>query len=135
MGIFPIENSNGGIVYESVHAMAKYKFNIKDMFDIDVRHCLLSLPSIGIDDIKKITSHPQALKQCKMYLRKKWYNAELEEWSDTAQASCDLSGGKLDKNTAVIAPARCAELYKLKILEEGVQDLKFNFTTFITAVN
>jgi len=26
MGIFPIENSNGGIVYESVHAMSKHLF-------------------------------------------------------------------------------------------------------------
>ena len=27
-GIFPIENSNGGIVIEAVYAMAKYKFSI-----------------------------------------------------------------------------------------------------------
>lgn len=91
MGIFPIENSNGGIVYESVYAMAKYKFNIKDMFDIDVRHCLLSLPNIGLHDIESIASHPQALKQCKMYLKNKWNDTGLCEWSDTAQASSDLS--------------------------------------------
>ena len=88
-GIFPIENSNGGIVYESVYAMAKYTFNIEKMFEIDVRHCLLTLPNKKVGDIKKIASHAQALKQCKMYLKRKWPNTELIEWSDTAQAAND----------------------------------------------
>ena len=132
--IFPIENSNGGIVYESVYAMAKYIFKIENMFEIDIRHCVLSLPNKNLKDIKKIVSHPQALKQCKMYLKMKWPKAEIVEWSDTAQAAKDLSNGKIDKNSAVIAPSKCAELYRLRILEEGVQDLKFNFTTFITAI-
>jgi prephenate dehydratase len=133
-GIFPIENSNGGIVYESVYAMAKYTFNIEKMFDIDVQHCLLVLPGKKLGDIKKIASHQQALKQCKMYLKKKWPDAELLDWPDTAQAARDLSKGKLSEDTAVVAPLICSKLYNLETLEEGVQDLKFNFTSFISAV-
>ena len=34
IGIFPIENSNGGIVLEAVHAMSKHNFAIKKMFEI-----------------------------------------------------------------------------------------------------
>ncbi|HMB26208.1 MAG TPA: prephenate dehydratase domain-containing protein, partial [Patescibacteria group bacterium] len=37
LGIFPIENSNGGIVYESVYAMSKNNFNIKNIFEIDIK--------------------------------------------------------------------------------------------------
>ncbi len=133
LGIFPIENSNGGIVYEAVYAMARHLFKIKKIFEIDIKHCLLALPSAEIKDIKKIASHDQALKQCKMYLKRKWPNAELIEWEDTAQSAKDLSSGKLTPNTAVIAPAQCAKLYGLKILEEKIQDLKFNFTSFIVA--
>lgn len=132
-GVFPIENSNGGIVYESVYAMAKYTFSIEKMFDIDVRHSLLALPGKKMSDIKKIVSHQQALKQCKMYLKMKQADKELEEWSDTAQAASDLSTGVLDENTAVIANQACAKIYRLEILEEGIQDLKFNFTTFVVA--
>jgi prephenate dehydratase len=55
----------------------------------------------------------------------------LEEYEDTAQAAKDLGSGKLDVSVAVIAPKRCAELYGLEILEESIQDLKFNFTAFI----
>ena len=33
--------------------------------------------------------------------------------------------------SAMTAPRRCAELYGLEILKKSIQDLKFNYTTFI----
>lgn len=132
LGIFPIENSNGGIVYEAVYAMAGHQFKIEKIFEIDIHHNLLVLPGIKREDIKRIASHPQALKQCRMYLKRNWPEVEIVEWDDTAKAAEDVSSGKLSKDTAVIAPLGCAELYKLEVLEEKIQDLKFNFTTFLT---
>lgn len=132
-GIFPIENSNGGIVIEAVHAMARYTFSIERMFEMDVHHNLLVVPGARADDITSITSHDQALKQCRMYLKRKWPGIELVEYKDTAQAASDLGKGILSTSTAVIAPKACAELYGLEVLEESVQDLKFNYTTFIVA--
>src|SRR6266508_6621109 len=38
LGIFALENSNGGVVYESVYAMAAYRFRVVDLFEIDVNH-------------------------------------------------------------------------------------------------
>ncbi len=131
--VFPIENSNGGIVHEAVIAMSKHNFNIEKIFEIDVKHCLLVKSGSNTSAINKITSHPQALKQCRMYLKRKWPDTELEEYTDTASAANDLSTGRLEANTAVIASKNCARLYNLDILEEGIQDLKFNFTSFITA--
>lgn len=132
-GIFPIENSNGGIVYEAIYAMSEYIFDIENIFEIDVKHCLLTKPDTKLGDIKKIASHPQALKQCRMYLKRKWGNLELQEYSDTAKAAKDLYEGKISPDTGVIACKKCAKLYELSLLEEGIQDLKFNFTTFIAA--
>ena len=131
--VFPIENSNGGIVYEAVNAMSKHVFTIERMFDIDIKMNLMVKKGVNPGDIKKITSHPQAIKQCRMYLKRKWGGTELEEYSDTAEAAKDLGSGKIPKTVAVIAPKICAELYNLDLLEEGIQDLKFNFTTFIMA--
>lgn len=131
LGVFPIENSNGGVVYESVKAISKHLFSIEKFFEIDVRHNFLVLPGKKKEDIKKVASHLQAIKQCRMYLKRKWPNIEIIEWSDTAEAARDLKEGKLEENTAVIAPKRSAEIYGLEIFEESIQDLKFNFTTFL----
>ena len=133
IGIFPIENSNGGIVIETVYAMANHVFVIEKLFEIDIRHFLLARKGVTSDQITRIASHPQALKQCRMYLKRVWNGVELEEYADTAQAAKDLGAGKLAKNVAVIAPEICANLYDLDVLEESIQDLKFNFTTFIAA--
>lgn len=131
MGIFPIENSNGGIVIEAVHAMSKHLFNIEKMFEIDIRHNLIVKPGTKKEEIKKIASHDQALKQCKMYLKKVWPQAEIIEWEDTAKAVKDIAEGILSPDTGAIAAKGAAKLYNMEIMEEGIQDLKFNFTTFL----
>lgn len=133
-GIFPIENSNGGIVVEAVHAMASHRFAIERMFELDVHHMLLVRPGVTASHITSLTSHDQALKQCRMYVKRVWPEAEIVPYADTAKAAADLASGELADTTAVIAPRRCAEMYNLEILEESIQDLKFNYTTFVVAV-
>ncbi len=133
IGIFPIENSNGGIVIEVVHAMAAHRFKIKKMFEIDVHHNLLVKKGVTSDKIKTITSHDQAIKQCRMYLKRMWPKVKIREYADTAKAAADLAAGKLPASTAVIAARAAAQVYKLDILEESIQDLKFNYTSFIAA--
>lgn len=133
LGIFPIENSIGGVVTEAVQGMANHNFRIKKMFDINIRQNLLVKKGVARAKIKTIISHEQALKQCRAYLKQAWPKAKIEEYEDTAKAAEDLSDGKLPASSAVIASATAAKLYKLKILDESIQDLKENFTTFIVA--
>jgi len=132
-GIFPIENSNGGIVIEAVYAMAKYKFSISEMFELEIHHMLLAKKGTTPAQITTICSHDQALKQCRMYLKRAWPTVDIAPYADTAQAAIDLSEDLLPETTAVIASRRCAELYNLDIIEESIQDLKFNYTTFVVA--
>lgn len=132
-GIFPIENSNGGIVIEAVYGMARHRFAVEKLFEIDVHQNLLALPGTNADQITEITSHDQALKQCRMYLKRKWPGIELTEYADTAKAAEDLASGTLPPTTAVIASKAAAELYNLDILEESIQDLKFNYTSFVVS--
>lgn len=132
-GIFPIENSNGGIVIEAVHAMAKHQFTIEQMFEVDVHHMLLVKPGITASHITSISSHDQALKQCRMYIKRVWPDADIVPYADTAKAAQDLANGTIPDTTAVIAPRGCATLYGLSILEESIQDLKYNYTTFVVA--
>ncbi len=131
MGVFPIENSNGGIVYEAVYAMSQHLFTIQNLFEIDIRHNLIAHPEVNKQDITLIASHDQALKQCKMYLRRVWPKVEIKEWADTADSVRAIKDGELPKTAAGIASKKAADLYGMQILEEGIQDLKFNFTTFL----
>lgn len=132
-GIFPIENSNGGIVIEAVHAMAKHQFSIEEMFELDVHHMLLVTPGVTASHIKTVASHDQALKQCRMYLKRVWPEAELMPYADTAKAAADIASGVLPDTVAVIASRNAGTMYGLQILEESIQDLKFNYTVFIVA--
>ncbi len=132
-GIFPIENSNGGIVIEAVYAMAAHRFRIEKMFEMDVHHNLLVKKGVTASHITSITSHDQALKQCRMYVKRVWPKADIVPYKDTAAAAKALHDGELPDTTAVIASRRAADLYGLDILEESIQDLKYNYTMFLVA--
>ncbi len=133
LGVFPIANSTGGVVTEAGEAVAKHRFNIKKLFGIDIRQNLLAQKGVSKSDITTIVSHDQALKQCRAYLKKNWPKAKIEEYEDTAKAAEDLASGKLSPTTAVIASKTAADIYGLHILDESIQDLTSNFTTFLAA--
>ena len=133
IGIFPIENSNGGVVTEYLPAIAEHQFTIDKIFEIPVDHMLLVTKGTHAADITKIVSQRQALRQCRMYLARQWPNTEVEEYIDTATAAKDLSEGKLPPTAAVVASARAGDVYGLDTLESKIQDLKFNYTVFIAA--
>lgn len=133
-GIVPIENSTGGVVIEAIHALARHVVSIEKMFEIVVKQNLLVFPNTQRENIVAITSHDQAIKQCRMYLKRAFPNADIREYPDTAQAAKDLGEGVLSKDTAIIAPLSCAKLYGLEILEENINDLKFNVTNFLVVV-
>ena len=133
LGIFPIENSTGGVVTETVKGMARHNFTLRQMFDIEIHQNLLVRRGITRAKIKTIVSHEQALLQCKGYLKREWRRVSVKEYEDTAKAAKDLAEGKLPVTTAVVASRAAAKLYGLKILDASIQDLKKNLTTFITA--
>jgi|CXWL01.1.fsa_nt_gi chorismate mutase len=133
IAIFPIENSTAGLVDESIKAMSQYNFDIDEIFEIDIRHCLHVLPGVKRKDIQKVMSHPQALRQCQAYLKKNFPKAELIEATDTAEGARILEQSPEEIHLAVIAPKRAGEIYHLETLEEGIQDQKINYTRFIAA--
>lgn len=131
LGIFPVVNSRGGLVHPAFKAMGKYQFKMIDEIWLDVKQSLLSKKNIVKTDITAVASHSQALAQCERYLEKEFPKIKLIEWEDTAKAARDLAEGKIKRNVAVIAPARCAKMYDLQVLDKNIQDAHPNLTTFI----
>ena len=130
-GIFAMENAQGGVVIESVEALAKNQCKIIDMFYVEISQNLLAKDNIALGDIEEIHSHEQALKQCKDYLAEKFWSKKLVEEDDTAKAAQDLAEGRLPDHVGVIASRNSAEKYGLNILENDIHDLKKNLTLFL----
>jgi len=130
-GIIAMENARGGVVHESIYALAKARCQVRNMFHIQVNQCLITKRGVTLDQITEVRSHPQALKQCSKYLRENFSNIPHIKAEDTAEAARRLSAGEYSDATAVIAPARAAEIYKLELAEFGIQDLKDNKTLFL----
>ncbi len=133
--VIPLENHNGGIVYETVYATARYLYEVVSIFEIDVQQNLIVAPGTKQADVKQIVSHQQGIAQCRFYLKREFPGVEYIEYADTALAAKDLAEGKFPEGTAVIASRRAAELYKQEVLEPSIQDLKFNFTAFLAVKN
>lgn len=133
--VVPLENHNGGIVYETVYATARYLYDVVSIFEIDVQQNLIVKPGTKKEDIKQIVSHQQGIAQCRFYLKREYPNAEYVEYPDTALATKNMISGEFAEGTATIASRRAAELYNGEILEAGIQDLKFNFTAFLAVKN
>lgn len=135
MGQFAIQNSIGGIVNESIQAMAKYIFKIVDQFSIEIAHALMISKDASFVEIDTIMTHPQVLSQCKLNLGQKY--SQLKQTSGTgdlidhSNVAKYLSKNKLPKNIAVMGSNILAEIYNLKIVEDNLQDRKDNLTTFL----
>jgi prephenate dehydrogenase len=130
-GIIAMENARGGVVHESIHALAKARCKVRSMFHIQVNQCLITKADLDVKEITEVRSHPQALKQCSRFLRENFAHIPHIEAEDTAEAARKLHLGEFSDTTAVIAPARAAELYELDVTQFGIQDLKDNKTLFL----
>ncbi|MCH8305562.1 MAG: prephenate dehydratase [Candidatus Marinimicrobia bacterium] len=130
-GVFAIENAKGGVVIESIKALAGHICEIVEMLYIPISQNLLTKPGTLMGNIREIHSHPQALRQCKDFLAEHFWTRPLVEADDTAESARRLKEGELPDSTAVIAAKACAEIYGLEIIQEDIQDLKNNLTLFL----
>lgn len=134
-GQFAIHNSVGGIVGESIEAMANYKFRIIEEFAIKISHALMIRKDAKFSEVTTIMTHPQVLAQCKGTLAKKYPNLKQtsgeKELIDHAVVAKLLSEGKLSKSIATMGSKVLDDIYGLKIIEDNLQDAKENYTSFL----
>ncbi len=134
-GQFAIHNSVGGIVGESIEAMANYNFKIIEEFSIKISHALMIRKDAKFSEVTTIMTHPQVLAQCKQTLAQKYPNLKQisgeKDLIDHAMVAKYLSENKLPKNIATMGSKVLAEIYNLRIIEDNLQDAKENYTSFL----
>jgi prephenate dehydratase len=129
--VVPIENSLEGSVTTTLDALAGEAENVRIVGEIvrPIEHCLATRAGLGLDDIRLVVSHPQAIAQCAGFLRERLPDAATASAPSTAEAVRAVASG--DDPAAALGPRLAAELYGCEVLAEGVQDAPDNFTRFV----
>jgi prephenate dehydratase len=134
-GQFAIHNSVGGMVGESVAAMARYRFAIVEEFAIKISHALMMSRRAAFSDVDTVMTHPQVLGQCRASLRSKYPTLRQTSGDgdliDHAKVAESLGQGLLAPNIATMGSRVLADIYGLRIVEDDLQDLDNNLTSFL----
>ncbi len=125
--VLPIENSYAGEVGQTLDLIFSGQLHINGIYELEIHQNLLGVPGATVEDIKKVTSHPQALSQCHDYIELRSF--ETEEANNTALAAKAVSE-RGDKSYGAIASAETAELYGLRVIEPNINKSGENTTRF-----
>jgi prephenate dehydratase len=128
-GILPIENSLHGSVLENYDLLQRYDLTIIGEVKLRIVHCLMANRGVSLKDIRRVYSHPQALAQCRSYLKRLKKVQPIPAY-DTAGSAKLLRDENLT-DAGAIASAQAARDYGLKILARSIEDNRANFTRFL----
>ena len=128
-GILPIENTTYGSIHRNYDLLLQHELPIVGEVTLPIVHNLLALEGTTREQLRRVYSHPQGLAQCERFLRT-LDQVELVPTYDTAGSAKMIQDGQL-RDTGAIASARAAEVFKLSILEAGMQDFAANTTRFL----
>ena len=131
-GLLPFENSAAGLVGETQKLLlAPQDLGWRVIADvtIPISNNLLVKPGTKPSDLRKIVSHPEALRECANWLRANFPQLAQESMSSTAAAAEAVSQG--DGTIAAIASSAAAGVYQLQVLFPNIQDDQHNATNFL----
>lgn len=126
-----VENSLVGSI-PSVYDLLRSTENVTIIGEIylGIHHSLIGMPAAVLSDITDVYSHPVALGQCMVYLKRELPNARLHTAADTAGSAVYVRD-QANKTAAAIAGAPNAARLGLRILAEGIEDNPRNTTRFL----
>jgi chorismate mutase/prephenate dehydratase len=126
-GVVPIENSLEGSISRVYDLFLDSSLKVCGETELRVSHCLIASPEAQLGSIKRVYSHPQALAQCRAFL--KHLDCELIPTYNTA-ASVKMIKEQGITDGAAVASARAAEIYGMKVIAKEIEDNPNNFTRF-----
>ena len=129
IGMAAIENTIAGSLLHNYELLRDSGATIVGEHKLRIKHSLMCLPDDEWSDITEVHSHPVALMQCRDFLRQH-EDLKVVEASDTAGAARNIARGQMHGHAA-IGSRSVAALYGLKVLEDGIETNKHNFTRFL----
>ena len=129
LGMLAIENTIAGSLLHNYELLQNSGATIVGEHKLRIKHSCVCLPEDNWEDLVEINSHPVALAQCRDFLGEH-PTLKVVERQDTASSAKLISEGKL-RGHAAICSIYAAQLYGMKVLQEGIETNKHNFTRFL----
>lgn len=129
IGVIAIENTIAGSLLHNYELLRNSGVTIIGEHKLRISHSIMCLPDENWNDLTEVNSHPVALAQCREFLQQH-PGLKVVETEDTAGSAENISKNQL-KGHAAICSKYAAELYGMKILQEGIETNKHNFTRFL----
>jgi prephenate dehydratase len=124
--MIPIENSLHGRVADIHFLLPESGLAITGEHFLPIRYGLMGTGTL--DQVRQAMSHPQALGQCRHWLKAR--GIAPVAYPDTAGAAAVIAE-MADPAIAALAPPGAAELYGLNLLESDLADAEHNMTRFV----
>lgn len=126
--VVPVENSLAGSVVDFYDLFFEHAISIRREIFLRIRHNLIVMPGVRMNQLRRALSHPVALAQCKRFFAE---HPEIEPaaFYDTA-GSVKHMMQQQDRESGAIASKYAAMRYGAEILAEGIEDREENFTRF-----
>jgi len=131
--VMAIENSIAGSLLPNYTLIRDYNFTIAGEVYLPIQLHLMALPGVKFEDVKFVTSHPIAIRQCIDFIDE-YPHLKVIESVDTAACAKKIRDEELT-DTVAIANTLAAELYSLNIIERRIESNKKNFTRFLILEN
>jgi len=126
--VLPIENSLHGSVAEHYDLLLELDVRIERESLLRIRHNLITVPGVKLNQIRRVLSHPVALSQCRKFLASH-PEFDVMPFYDTAGSVKHVMEQGL-KDVAGIAPELAAVQYGGQILVPSIEDHAQNLTRF-----
>jgi len=132
-GVLPIESSVSGPVTETHDLLVDSGVSINAQTIIPIRHFLVGVAEVPLNEIRVVRSHPVALDQCRKLLVS-LPDATAIAAGTTADAAAHVARGA-DPTEVAIASERAAVLNGLVVLAADVGDHPEAYTRFVAISN
>jgi prephenate dehydratase len=129
IGLAAIENTIAGSLLHNYELLKQSNLQIVGEQKLRISHCICCLPDEDWNDITEVNSHPIALMQCRDFLSRH-PRMKVVEAEDTAR-SAEIIKMNNQKGHAAICARSAAEMYGMKVLEDGIETNKHNYTRFL----
>ncbi|WP_207532604.1 prephenate dehydratase [Desertivirga arenae] len=127
--VMAIENSIAGSLLPNYTLLRDYQFTIIGEVYLHIQLHLLALPGVAFDQIKRVESHPIAIRQCDDFFNEHSH-LNIVESTDTAACAKRIRDEQLT-DTAAIANKLASEMYGLQVMERRIETNKKNYTRFL----